>query len=163
MTVRPGQDAEQIRAQLGRQLGGRLGTGVVLFHAAIAERLGINVTDWRCLELLLRTGPANPTRLARHTGISSAAIAQILGRLERAGLVVRRPDPSDGRRTLVHAVSDPDRDRELGEMFTGLHQRVADLTSSFSDDQLAAIAAFTADLAEIMENEAAALRRRQPD
>ncbi|MCC5577274.1 MarR family transcriptional regulator [Microtetraspora sp. AC03309] len=158
MAVRPGQDAEQIRAQLGRQLGGRLGTGVVLFHSAIAERLGINVTDWRCLELLLRTGPANPTRLAQHTGMSSAAIAQILRRLERAGLVVRRPDPSDGRRTLVHPVSDPDRDRDLGEMFTGIHHRVADLTSSFTNDQLAVIAAFMAGLAEIMEIEAATLR-----
>ncbi|SDQ50952.1 MarR family winged helix-turn-helix transcriptional regulator [Thermostaphylospora chromogena] len=162
MTIRPEEDAERIRAGLGRELGGRLGTGVVLFHSAIAERLGINVTDWRCLEILLRTGPANPTRLAQHTGMSSAAIAQILGRLERAGLIVRRPDPSDGRRTLVHPISDPERDRELSEAFAGLARRVADLTSSFSEDQLAAIAAFMTGLADIMESEAAALRRGRP-
>ncbi len=159
MSVRPGQGDEQVRALLGRQLGGHLGTGVVLFHSAIAERLGINVTDWRCLELLLRTGPTNPTRLAQHTGMSSAAIAQILGRLERAGLVVRSPDPSDGRRTLVHPVSDPDRERELGELFAALQRRVAELTASFTADQLAAIATFVTGLADIMESEAAAVRR----
>jgi DNA-binding MarR family transcriptional regulator len=159
VSVRPGQGDEQVRALLGRQLGGHLGTGVVLFHSAIAERLGINVTDWRCLELLLRTGPANPTRLAQRTGMSSAAIAQILGRLERAGLVVRSPDPSDGRRTLVHPVSDPDRERELGELFTALQRRVAELTASFTEDQLAAIATFVTGLADIMESEAAAVRR----
>lgn len=146
-------------AQLARQLGGRLSTGVVLFHGAVAERLGINVTDWRCLELLLRTGPTNPTRLAQHTGMSSAAVAQILGRLERAGLVVRRPDPSDGRRTVVHPVADPERDRELGELFTSLQERMSGLTSAFTDDQLAAVTAFMTGLADIMESEAAAVRR----
>lgn len=152
---------EQALARLGRELGGRLGTGVVLFHTAVAEQLGINVTDWRCLELLLRTGPANPTRLAQQTGMSSAAMAQLLGRLERAGLVARRPDPSDGRRTLVHPIADPGRDRELAESFTGLTHRVADLTSSFSEDQLSAIVTFVTGLADIMESEAAELRRRQ--
>jgi DNA-binding MarR family transcriptional regulator len=150
-----------MRARLGRELGGRLGTGVVLFHSAIAERLAINVTDWRCLEILLRTGPANPSRLAQHTGMSSAAMAQVLGRLERAGLVAREPDPSDGRRTLVHPVTDRERERELGEMFAGLINRMADLTSSFTEEQLAAITTFVTRLADIMESEAAGLRRRE--
>ncbi|MFB9681907.1 MarR family winged helix-turn-helix transcriptional regulator [Streptosporangium vulgare] len=47
-------------------------------------------------------GPVRLTELARTEQLSQPGITQLVTRLERDGLVERRPDPSDGRAVLVH-------------------------------------------------------------
>ncbi len=46
--------------------------------------------------------PRRLTELARTEQVSQPGITQLITRLERDGLVERRPDPSDGRAVLVH-------------------------------------------------------------
>ncbi|MCI3935161.1 MarR family winged helix-turn-helix transcriptional regulator [Streptomyces sp. AN091965] len=46
--------------------------------------------------------PRRLTELTRTEQITQPAITQLITRLERDGLVERRPDPSDGRAVLVH-------------------------------------------------------------
>ncbi|WP_327008006.1 MarR family transcriptional regulator [Dactylosporangium sp. NBC_01737] len=147
------------RQQLGRQLGSRFSTAVVLFHSAIAERLGLNVTDFKCAEILMRIGPTHPGRLAEMTGMSSAAIAQVVGRLERAGLVKREPDTADRRRTVIRVVENSAVQRELLRTFTGFAERVEQIMDRYDDSQLEAIDDFVARVTEVLEGEAATLRR----
>ncbi|MFI1886805.1 MarR family winged helix-turn-helix transcriptional regulator [Streptomyces jumonjinensis] len=47
-------------------------------------------------------GPMRLTELARTEQVSQPGITQLVTRLERDGLVERRPDPGDGRAVLVH-------------------------------------------------------------
>lgn len=56
-----------------------------------------------------RDGPATGSELAAAEGIRPQSMATILGRLYERGLVVRRPDPADGRRLLV-SLSDAGRE-----------------------------------------------------
>jgi DNA-binding MarR family transcriptional regulator len=53
------------------------------------------------LERLDRAGSATPSRLARAEQISPQAMGVTLSALEQRGLVERRPDPTDGRRTVM--------------------------------------------------------------
>ncbi|GAB3974493.1 MarR family transcriptional regulator [Actinoallomurus acanthiterrae] len=46
--------------------------------------------------------PMRLTDLTRTEQVTQPAITQLVTRLERDGLVQRRPDPSDGRAVLVH-------------------------------------------------------------
>lgn len=89
-----GSPEQKITQELGHQLGERLSTAAVLFHAAVAERLGLNVTDWKRASILRRGAPCNPSRLAEVTGMSTAATTQVIDRLERAGIVRRERDPN---------------------------------------------------------------------
>lgn len=146
--------------ELGRQLGSRFSTAVVLFHAAIAERLGLNVTDFKCAEILLRTGPTFPGRLAEVTGMSSAATAQVLGRLERAGLIRREPDPADRRRTLVYPAEDSGIHHEITDAFGAFAERIGDIVSRYDQRELRAIGDFVARATEVLEDEAVAIRHR---
>ena len=41
------------------------------------------------------------TELARRVGVSTQAVGQIVGELEAGGVLVREPDPQDGRAKLV--------------------------------------------------------------
>jgi DNA-binding MarR family transcriptional regulator len=61
-----------------------------------AGRLGL-------LRALAVSGPdgVGPADLARHLGVNPAAVTRQLQELEREGLVARRADPHDGRRTAV--------------------------------------------------------------
>ncbi|MEV5707947.1 MarR family transcriptional regulator [Actinoallomurus sp. NPDC052274] len=47
-------------------------------------------------------GPMRLTDLARTEQITQPGVTQLVTRLEREGLVERRPDPGDGRVVLVH-------------------------------------------------------------
>ncbi|MGH2460296.1 MAG: MarR family winged helix-turn-helix transcriptional regulator, partial [Chloroflexota bacterium] len=82
------------RNETGNLLGRELSTAVVLFHEAIAERLGMSATEWKCLDVLGRAGPITARELAEQTGLTTGAITGLVDRLERAGYVRRVPNPA---------------------------------------------------------------------
>lgn len=53
------------------------------------------------LHTLSRRGPTRLTALTTTEQLTQPAITSLVSRLERDGLVERRPDPSDGRAVLV--------------------------------------------------------------
>jgi DNA-binding MarR family transcriptional regulator len=92
-------------ASLG--LLGRLFRAAQLADAELAEGIaahGVQAGWFDLLAALRRAGAPyelNPTELMRTTMLSSGGMTKRLDRLEDAGLVRRRPDPSDRRGTLV--------------------------------------------------------------
>src|SRR5690606_38950594 len=75
---------ENIEALL--QAGRSVGTASVMFHEAVAERLGIGASEHKALDLLRRYGEMTAGALTEHTGLTSGAVTGIIDRLERAGL-----------------------------------------------------------------------------
>jgi DNA-binding MarR family transcriptional regulator len=71
------------------------------FEDAAAAYVGVNRTAMRCMDVLDQAGQLTPGEIAVQTGLTSGAVTAMLDRLERIGLVQRRPDPSDRRRVLV--------------------------------------------------------------
>jgi DNA-binding MarR family transcriptional regulator len=68
------------------------------------QPLGLSYADFDVLNTLRRRGDphgTNPKALAASALITSGAMTSRLDRLEGAGLVERRPDPSDRRAILV--------------------------------------------------------------
>src|SRR5438445_13314321 len=89
--------ADEIVGQLAR----RHSTAVVLFHHAVAERLGLGPTDHKCLDLLRERGKVTGSELAAITGLTSGAITGVVARLERAGYLRREPDRHERRRQVL--------------------------------------------------------------
>src|SRR5918912_2539736 len=54
---------------------------------------------------LMREGPQRLTTLATAERVSQPGMTQLVSRLERAGLVIRRPGTDDGRTTVVHVTA----------------------------------------------------------
>jgi len=72
--------------------------------AEVFSRHGLSFGEWEVLAILRRSGPPHrmkPTALYAELVLSSGAMTNRLDRLEAAGLIERRPDPSDRRGTLV--------------------------------------------------------------
>src|SRR4051794_9372852 len=94
-------------------VGFRLSTATVLFHSAIADRLGVGVTDVKCYSILRQTGPITAGDLAERVGLTTGAITGVIDRLEQAGLVRRVRDPNDRRRVVLEVLSNPEHERVL--------------------------------------------------
>jgi DNA-binding MarR family transcriptional regulator len=110
------------------------GVHLTLFRNAMNEWAGLNATDMECLRLLFLKGTATPSELARQTGLTSGAATAMLDRLERAGLIERRPNPDDRRGTLVSAAESA-RER-AASWFASARKAQGDLIASYSESEL---------------------------
>ncbi len=114
------------------------GVHLTLFRNAMSEWAGVNPTDMECLRLLFAKTVATPSELARHTGLTSGATTAMLDRLEKAGLIERRPNPADRRGFLISpAKSASDR---AASWFASARDAQDALLSSYSEAELKIIA-----------------------
>jgi len=130
----------QLADEIVGGLVGRHSIAIVLFHQAVAERLGLGPTDHKCLDLLRERGPMTGSDLAAITDLTSGAITGVVARLERAGYLRRAPDPHDGRQQILSPVLT--RMRGIQHAFGPIRQDVAALLERFDSHQLIAIAEF---------------------
>jgi DNA-binding MarR family transcriptional regulator len=143
--------ADEIVGQLAR----RHSTAVVLFHHAVAERLGLGPTDHKCLDLLRERGPMAGSDLGAITGLTSGAITGVVARLEQAGYLRREPDRHDGRKQLLHLAL---AQAHIHDVIAPLRKDVAALLENFDTHQLTAIAEFLTGTTDLIYRHAALLR-----
>src|SRR6516162_8504523 len=121
----------------------QLSTATIMFHQAIADRLGMNVTDHKCADILLRTGPITAGELARHTGLTTGAITGVIDRLEKAGFVRRAKDPGDRRRVIVEPRIKR-MEQVIAHLFQSMARSATNLCEGYTTEELAVIRDFTA-------------------
>ena len=71
------------------------------FDEVAYQKLGINRTDGRCLDIVQNRGPMTAGRLAELSGLTTAAVTSVLDRLEKAGYARRVRDDNDRRQVIV--------------------------------------------------------------
>lgn len=108
----------------------------VIFHQALADELGLYVTDHKCMDIIHRFGAMPAGRLGEMTGLTTGAITGMIDRLEKAGYVRRTNDPKDRRKTIVEPARNKKLERKLEMTFTPLHERMHKVLSSYSDNEL---------------------------
>jgi DNA-binding MarR family transcriptional regulator len=113
-----------------------MSTETILFHEAVADVLGLHITDHKCLDVVHRFGAMPAGRLAELTGLTTGAVTGIIDRLEKVGYARRTNDPNDRRRTIVEPIRNKKLDRQIESIFMPLHQRIRMLLSSYSDHEL---------------------------
>ena len=148
--------AELLNA-VGYELGRELSTRTVLFHLAIAERLGLNATDHKAVDLLSRAGPITAGELAELTGLTTGAITGIIDRLEKAGFVRRQSDPHDRRRVIIRPLMEPIA-RDIAPLFDSLAHAMTALCTRYSDHELVLIRDFMTRSIAILQEETTRLR-----
>jgi DNA-binding MarR family transcriptional regulator len=78
-------------------------TGVDNFDQAMADHIGINRTDARCIDLIDQAGGMTAGELAKAAGLTTGAVTAVIDRLEAAGIAQRVPDPNDRRRVRIES------------------------------------------------------------
>ena len=129
------------------------------FDALAAGRLGISLTDLRCLDLVQASGGMTAGELATACGLTTGAVTAVLDRLERAGFVARVRDDSDRRKVNVEVT--PRHYEAAGEIWRPLMedwQRT--LAAKFTAAELRVVTDFLKTASELGERHA---RRIAPD
>lgn len=135
-----------------------MSTATVLFHQAVADRLGLNASDHKALDVLLRTGAKTAGELADVTGLTTGAITGLVDRLERAGFVRREHDPEDRRRVIIHVQSDAV--ARIAPVFESLARAVNHEMSRYDDQELAFVLEFMKRTAALVSDETRKLKEK---
>ena len=135
----------------GATLGRELSTAVILFHEAIARRLGLGAADHKALDLILRSGPLTAGEIARQTGLTPGAVTGLVDRLEQAGYASRRSDPADRRRVLIAVVDD--RPTDFTEIFAELGKEMSTFMGKYDDREVAAIIDYVSNTIEVLRSQ----------
>ena len=155
MTVVRGADRAGLASEINGSLARRHSTATVLFHHALAERLGQGPTDHKCLDLLWERAPLTASELAAITGLTSGAVTGVVARLERSGWLRREPHPQDRRKQVLYPTQEAA--REIQQVFDALPDAGEQL-EGFDADQLAAIAEFLTRATDLAYRRGALLR-----
>jgi DNA-binding MarR family transcriptional regulator len=114
----------------------------VVFHAALADRLSLHPTDYKALGILDRIGPMSAGELARHTGLATASVTNLIERLSARGFLLRDTDPRDRRRVLLRATIGDSPDADFLASWQSSSERMWD---RYTDAELAVILDFLTD------------------
>ena len=145
---------DQKRAELLRRLsdlGRKISTQTVFLHQAIAQGIGLNATDTKCLDLIGAEpdGTVTAGRLSDLTGLTTGAITHIVDRLERRGFVERVRDTGDRRRLFVRVRAgslEP-----LLPKYEAIGKAYMAVAGQYSDDELSLICGYMDKASELTE------------
>jgi DNA-binding transcriptional ArsR family regulator len=155
---RPATDADRRRIESEFILAMRRSGAVMqLLGAASAERIGINVTDLNCLNILALRGQLTAGELAKATGLTTASITGVLDRLEEAGFVRRERDAHDRRRVVVHLDATLGL-RDVASVFAPVVEAWRAVATQYTDEQLTLLLGFQTQLEQIMRDRLIELR-----
>jgi DNA-binding MarR family transcriptional regulator len=133
------------------------GVNLTLFRNAMNEWAGLNATDMECLRFLFLKDIATPSELARQTGLTSGATTAMLDRLEKAGLIERRPNPNDRRGTLITPAKSAA--EKAASWFESARNAQEELISSYSESDLEIISDVFERFARLWEREREKIHR----
>lgn len=120
-----------LQAPVGTQLI-RVAKAHRLWVADALERLGLHVGQELLLTQLCQQEGERQSTLARALGVELPTVHKMIGRLEAAGFVERRPDPTDSRASLTFLTA---RGRRTCEQIEAIwrgaeHRLISDLDAS---------------------------------
>jgi DNA-binding MarR family transcriptional regulator len=72
-----------------------------VFDEIAGEKLGLNRTDQRCLDIISRLERTTAGELAREAGLTTGGVTAVVDRLEALGYARRVRDPDDRRKVMI--------------------------------------------------------------
>lgn len=144
----------QETATSGIVLGREFSTSLVLFQEAIAARLGLNATDYRCLEVIIRKGQMTAKSLAEEVRLTTGAITGIIDHLENGGYVERVENPADRRSIIIRPlVTDKGLEKKLGDAMISYRAAMSKLFGRYDADQTAVIVDFLKEFIQVLKTQ----------
>jgi DNA-binding MarR family transcriptional regulator len=135
------------------ELGRTMSTQTVFLHQALAQGIGLNATDTKCLDLILQGDPGKVTagQLADSTGLTTGAVTHILDRLEKRKFIERARDTRDRRKIFIKVR--PESIAPLVPRYEAIGKAYMALVEQYTDKDLQLIADYLQKTSEISQQE----------
>lgn len=124
----------------------------------VAQFLGLNATDARCLDLVEHLGPMTAGQLATESGLTTGAVTTVVDRLEAAGYAHRVRSSVDRRKVLITASNEAK--RLGGAIYAPYRQVWEDAVAGMTDTEVLTVIDFLETAHRIDVEHAAVLRQR---
>ena len=151
---------QELVRQVGLEVGREIGARTILFHQAIANMVGVSITDMKCLDYVDRGGDVTAGDLSRLTGLTTGAITAAIDRLEKAGLARRERSETDRRKVFIRTAHSKAMER-IVPIFEALSKETSTLAASYSTRELETIKDFCDRCIEIMRRQTDAVKSLQ--
>lgn len=146
-----------IREQLGLEVQASQ-SAVDAFDETVAQYLGVNRTDLRCIEVLLLDQEMTPSQLGVALGLTTGSVTAMLDRLEKLGYLTRSPDPGDRRKVIVRPTEEAA--AKSWELYGPIVEDGSSIPASYTDEQVELLLDFTRRSRELYERQIARLREQ---
>lgn len=135
-------------------------TAGIMLHQVVAERLGLNITDHKCMGMLCELGPLSAGKLAELTGLTTGAITGVVNRLERSGYARRVRNLKDRRNINVEALNVTEFNERMETLLGPLRRRMRSLSSGYSVEEMTLIGEFMKEAVAISRDETLRLQSK---
>lgn len=129
----------------------RSGTLTVIHTNAIADKIGLSATEFEAVDIITNNQPVSAGQLASFCGLTTGAVTGLVDRLERAGFVRRKSDPTDRRRVLLEHVHVPQIEDEVRQLYQPISVAYDTLLSKYTPEQLEFLLEYTNTLNDEVE------------
>ena len=138
-----------------RDLGREMSTQTVFLHQAIAQSVGLNATDTKCIDLILRSQDGSVTAgwLSDMTGLTTGAITHIVDRLEKRQFIERVRDTQDRRKVFIRVR--PESLEPLIPKYEAIGKAYMCLVEQYGDVELQLIYSYLERVTEVSRRELA--------
>lgn len=126
-----------------------LSARTIFLHQAVADHLGLNLTDHKCLDILVQSGPMTAGNLADASGLTTGAITGVVDRLAKKNFVTRVPDEVDRRKIVVVVV--PEKVQAIESVFASLSKGIGAVMASYTVAEQAVINEFAARTGDVID------------
>jgi len=142
-------------------LGQMASTETALFHQAAAAKYGSSITDMKTVSTLMQEGPMTAGQIAKRLSLTTGAVTNVIDRLERRGVVERKPDASDRRKVIVTINASDDMFRSRENIYQSIGNAFAELLENYSVEQLEFLVQYYKASIELTKQEIAKLADNQ--
>lgn len=140
---------------VNNQLGQQFSLALIMFHQSLADKVGLNLTDYKVLGIIGDGVTAG--KIAEITGLSSGMVTTVVDRLEKKNYVYRDKDAHDRRKVIIKLNSDKVAS-ELAPLFHSFGQVMGTLFSKYNDEELALLEDFMCNSIDIFQKETIKMR-----
>lgn len=138
-------------------LGQQFSLALIMFHQSVAEKVGLNLTDYKVLGLIPVEG-LTAGEIALKTGLSTGMVTTVVDRLERKDFVHRERDPKDRRKVIIKT-NFGKVGSELGPIFQSFGQAMSKVMSAYSPEETELIQDYIMKSTEVFKQEAEKLNQ----
>jgi hypothetical protein len=132
----------------------------IMLHHAVADHLGLHLTDHKCVGMLCEAGSLSAGQLAERAGLTTGAITGVINRLEKMGYARRIRNPKDKRNVNVVPRNVANFGKRMHVLLGPLGKKMRALSSSYTAADLAMIEGFITSAIAISREETLRLRSK---
>ncbi|MEI3613132.1 MarR family winged helix-turn-helix transcriptional regulator [Pseudogracilibacillus sp. SO30301A] len=139
-------------------LGKEFSLAIIMFHQSVAEKVGLNITDYKVLGIIPLEG-ITAGQIASKTDLSTGMVTTVVDRLEKKDFVYRERDTEDRRKVIIMANFEKV-GSELEPLFQSFGHEMGKLVTDYSPEETELINDYIKRSTEVFKQETKKLKQK---